>query len=107
MDNISVTIFVQPTAYCDSSKSWHAAMKMIETRIQEKTEFHIQFNLIELFSQESFLHPHVYELLQKKQAEPPLVFVNNTLVQIGGKLSERLIREGIEQVARKLQTTKV
>ena len=106
MDTIKVNIFVQPTAYCDPSKSWNAAMMLIEKRIVDKTNMHPQFTLIELFSPESFSFPQVYELLQQNKAETPIIMVNDTVVQTGGKLSERIIREGIENEMNKMKNEK-
>ena len=103
MGIIKVNIFVQPTAYCDPSKSWMAAMNLIEKRIANKTEIRVQFTLIELFSPESFSFPQIYEMLQQQKAETPIIMINGTIVQTGGKLSERIIREGIENEVIKLQ----
>ena len=80
-------------------------MNLIEKRIADKTGIRAQFNLIELFSPESFSYPQVYEMLQQQKVDTPIIMVNDTVVQTGGKISERIIREGIENEVAKLQST--
>ncbi|MEX1275091.1 MAG: hypothetical protein WEB62_11585 [Bacteroidota bacterium] len=97
-DNASVTvrIFALPMDACDPAKTWRSAAEMIARRLREKYGRSIETEFVEIFTPESFEHPDILSLLEKGDDVPPYVTVNGALVQSGGKLSERRIREQLE-----------
>ena len=93
-----IRIFALPMAACDPNKTWKAAADMIARRLKERYGDAVQTEFIELFSPESFNYPEILALMQNEQASPPFVTLNGNLIQSGGKLSERVIREALEQL---------
>lgn len=57
----------------------------------------VRFETVHLFSPEFFNHPQVMQIVQSGSGKPPIVTVDDQVVQTGGKLSERIIREALEQ----------
>ena len=93
---VVVRIFALPMDACDPSKTWQSAAWMIARRLRERYGGTVETEFVEIFSPESFEYPDILSLLEKGDDVPPYVTVNGTLVQSGGKLSERRIREQLE-----------
>jgi len=93
----TVHIFALPIAACDPSKTWKAAADLIGRRLQAKYGEHVTVEYIELYSPESFKFERVINH-HKQGKYPPIVTVNGKLIQSGGKLSERSIRQELEQL---------
>ncbi|SIQ40885.1 hypothetical protein SAMN05920897_10897 [Alkalispirochaeta americana] len=90
-----VRIFVPPTGECAGDNTWEKAARGIEERLRRRTGIKVRFETIYLFSPEFFAHPEVAQLIQSGQ-KPPIIMVNNRIIQAGGKLRERTIREALE-----------
>jgi len=93
----TVHIFGLPIAACDPNKTWKAAADPIGRRLQVKYGEQVTVEYIELYSPESIKFESVMNLL-KQGKSPPFVTVNGKLIQSGGKLSERSIRQELEQL---------
>jgi hypothetical protein len=93
----TVHIFGLPIAACDPNKTWKAAADLIGRRLQSRYGENVLTVYVELYSPESFKFETIVNLL-KEGKSPPFVTVNGKLIQIGGKLSERSIRQELEQV---------
>lgn len=70
---------------------------MIGRRLQAKFGERVTVEYVELYSPESFKFENVVNFL-KEGKSPPFVIVNGKLIQSGGKLSERSIRQELEQL---------
>ena len=92
-----VRFFALPMAACAPEKSWRHAAGFLQQRLKATFGDSVQCEFVELFSPESFQYPEVLELL-KRESQPPFVIVNGRLIQSGGKLSERLIKEELERI---------
>jgi len=93
----NVHIFGLPIAACDPNKTWKAAADTIGRRLQSRFGENVLTVYIELYSPESFKFENIVNLLKEGQS-PPFVTVNGTLIQKGGKLSERIIAEELQKV---------
>jgi len=95
---VKVHIFAFPIEGCDESKTWKAASEMLARRLDERYGHRVETEFIEIFSPESFEFPEILELIRKEQVTPPIITINSKLIHSGGKLSERVIREGLEKL---------
>jgi hypothetical protein len=93
----TINIFGLPLAACDPNKTWKAAAELIGRRLQSRFGENIRTVYIELYSPESFKFENIVHLLKEGQT-PPFVTVNGKLIQAGGKLSERIIAQELEQL---------
>lgn len=93
---VAVRIFALPIDACDPGNTWRNAAWMIARRLRERYGRAVETEFVEIFSPESFEYPDILSLLEKGDDVPPYVTVNGTLVQSGGKISERRIREQLE-----------
>ena len=93
-----VRIFAYPLEGCDSSKTWKAASLALIKRLKARYKNRVNPEFIEIFSPESFNYPEILELIKTEQATPPIVTVEGDIVQSGGKISERMIRESLVKV---------
>jgi hypothetical protein len=94
---VIVRFFALPLAACAPEKSWRYAVSFLSQRLNEVFGERVQCEFVELFTPESFQYLDVLELL-KRDSQPPFVTVNGRLIQSGGKLSERLIKEELERL---------
>lgn len=90
-----VRVFVAPTGECAGENTWENAARGVEARVRKSITSDVRFETIYLFSPEFFAHPEVAQLIQSGQ-EPPIITVNDRVIQTGGKLRERTIREALE-----------
>lgn len=93
---VIIRIFALPMDACDPSKTWQNAARMIARRLHERYGSAVEVEFIEIFSPESFEYPDILSLLEKGDLLPPYVTVNGTVVQSGGKLSERNIHNQLD-----------
>lgn len=101
MKKITVKIFAPPLDQCAGNNTWQSAASMVGMKLQKRYGNHVETEIIELFSPESFHHPEIMELVQKGEHQPPFITVNDKLVHSGGKISERAIRESIDTIIEK------
>jgi len=91
-----VRVFAPPASTCAGGKTWKDAAELIFRRLTDRFGSQVLFEFIELFSPEFFKFPDVMTRLQEGSAQVPIIAVNGEIVQSGGKISERAIREGLE-----------
>ncbi|MDZ7795266.1 MAG: hypothetical protein U5P10_16720 [Spirochaetia bacterium] len=92
-----VRVFVPPLGECAGKNTWEKALGVVESRLREKLEFEVRFEIVTLFSKEFFAYPEVASLVQSGEGEPPIVTLDDRVIQRGGKLRERTIREALEE----------
>ena len=92
-----VRFFALPIVACVPEKSWRHAAGFLSQRLNATFGDSVQCEFVELFSPESFQYANVLELLEQG-SQPPFVTVNGRLIQSGGKLSERLIKEELDRI---------
>lgn len=56
-----------------------------------------EIKLIEIFSPESFSYTEIIDGIQNEKLQTPVVMIDDEIVQSGGKLSERNLKEEIER----------
>lgn len=95
---VLVRIFAFPLEGCDASKTWKAASRALIKRLRARFGNRVQAEFIEIFSPESFNYPEILEMIKTEQVTPPIVTVDGGIVQTGGKISERRIRESLEEL---------
>jgi disulfide oxidoreductase YuzD len=95
---VQVRIFAFPMEGCDESKTWKAASRALIERLKSRYGNSVQTEFIEIFSPESFDYPEILEMIKTEQATPPIVTVEGEIVQSGGKISERIIRESLDEL---------
>lgn len=91
-----VRVFAAPAAGCAGGMTWKTAAEGIFRRLADRFGSQAAFEFIELFSQEFFQFPHVMARLQEGSAQTPIIAVDDEIIQCGGKISERTIREALE-----------
>lgn len=92
-----VRVFAPPPASgCAVGKTWKDAAEVIFRRLADRFGIQVAFEFIELFSPEFFQFPQVMARLQEGSAQVPIIAVDGEIVQSGGKISERAIREVLE-----------
>ena len=82
---------------CTGTNTWENAARGLEARLRQRLKMDVRLEMVPLFSREFFAHPEVMTLVQTGNGEPPIVTLNNRVIQAGGKLRERTIREALEQ----------
>lgn len=92
-----IKIFVMPVGACSYEKSWQYAVDLISKKLKERLGNVFEMKLIEIFSPESFSYKEIMEGIQQEKLKTPVITVNGNLIQSGGKLSERNIREELER----------
>ncbi len=92
-----VRFFAPPIAACAPEKSWRHAAGLLAQRLSAVYGDAVKCEFVELFSAESFHYPDVLKMLEQG-SQPPFVTVNGRLIQSGGKLSERLLKEDLERI---------
>lgn len=93
-----VRVFVPPLGECAGNNTWEKAVGAVESRLHERLDFEVRFEIITLFSKEFFAYPEVASLVQTGEGEPPIVTLDDRVIQSGGKLRERTIREALEKI---------
>ena len=93
-----VRVFAPPLSECAGENTWENAVKALAERLKPRLGDAVRFETVHLFSREFFEHPEVTALVQSGEANPPIVTLDGEVVQTGGKLSERKIREAAEAV---------
>jgi hypothetical protein len=91
-----VRVFAAPAAENACENTWENATRTMAEKIRHRYGEKVRFAFVPLFSGEFFSHPAVMQALQDGSASPPIIMIENEIVQSGGKLSERLIRQEIE-----------
>lgn len=92
-----IKIFVMPVGACSYEKSWQYAVDLISKKLKERLGNVFEMKLIEIFSPESFSYKEIMEGIQQEKLKTPVITFNGNLIQSGGKLSERNIREELER----------
>jgi len=94
---IEIKIFAPPAGKCPADKSWENAAEMVALNLDKKFKDLVDVKFIELFTPESFGYTKINKLLNDENHKPPYIMLNDKIIQIGGKLSERIIKEKIEE----------
>ena len=94
---VVVRVFAAPAGPNACGNTWEAATRSMGERVRRKYGERVRFDFVPLFSAEFFSHPAVLKALQDGRASPPIVTVEEKIIQTGGKLSERLIRQALEE----------
>ncbi|TVR87818.1 MAG: hypothetical protein EA428_12750 [Spirochaetaceae bacterium] len=92
-----VTVFAPPASECAGTNTWENAVLAFEHRFAKRYGNRVRFKAAPLFSPEFFQNPAVTEAVQQG-AEAPIITLNGRVIQRGGKLSERIIREELEKL---------
>ena len=92
-----VTVFAPPALECAGSNTWESAVLAFEHRFAKRYGNKVHFTNADLFSPEFFQNPDVMGAVQQG-AEAPVITLNERVIQRGGKLSERIIREELEKL---------
>ncbi|MCA1753508.1 MAG: hypothetical protein LC641_02180 [Spirochaeta sp.] len=92
-----VTVFAPPALDCAGSNTWESAVLAFEHRFAKRYGNKVHFTKADLFSPEFFQNPAVMEAVQNGGTAPIIAF-NGRVIQSGGKLSERVIREELEKL---------
>ncbi len=95
--NAVITVFAPPATECAGANTWENAVLAFEHRFSKRYGNRVTFTTSHLFSPEFFQNPAVTEAVQQG-AEAPIITLNGQVIQRGGKLSERLIREELEKL---------
>lgn len=91
-----VIIFTMPMeSHCAPEKTWAHAADMLRRRLREQYGERVELRHVELFSAESFAHEEIMALVRDPSTPPPYITVDGALIQSGGKLSSRAIRESL------------
>jgi hypothetical protein len=77
-------------------KTWENAADVIFQRLAGRFGSQVAFEFIQLFSPEFFQFSQVMARVQDGSAHVPIITVDDEIVQSGGKISERTIREALE-----------
>jgi disulfide oxidoreductase YuzD len=94
---VVVRVFAPPPAPgCAEGKTWESAAEVIFRRLAGRFGSQVAFEFIQLFSPEFFRFTQVIARLQDGSAQVPIITVDDEIVQSGGKISERSIREDLE-----------
>gem|GEM_PF-738493 len=91
-----VRVFAPPPGECAGENTWENAVKALAGRLKPRLGDAVRFETVHLFSKQFFEHPEVMAMVQNGEAAAPIVTLNGELLQSGGKLSERKIREALE-----------
>ena len=92
-----VRVFAPPPASgCASGKTWESAAEAIFRRIADRFGDQVAFEFIQLFSPGFFQFPQVMARVQDGSAQVPIITVDDEIIQSGGKISERTIRDALE-----------
>jgi disulfide oxidoreductase YuzD len=67
-------------------------------KLKERLGDVFDIKLIEIFFSESFSYKEIIEGIQQEKFQTPLVMFDGRIIQSGGKLSERKIRNFIERI---------
>ncbi len=93
---VVVRVFAAPAAENACGSTWENATRLLGERIRNRYGERVRFDFVPLFGGEFFRHPAVMKALRDGSASPPIVTIEDEIVQSGGKLSERLIRQELE-----------
>ncbi len=94
---VVVRVFAPPPASgCAGGKTWESAAEAIFQRIAGRFGGQVAFEFIQLFSPGFFQFPQVMARVQDGSAQAPIITVDDEIVQSGGKISERTIRDALE-----------
>jgi hypothetical protein len=94
---VVVRVFASPPAQgCAEGKTWKSAAEVIFRRLADRFGGQVTFEFIQLFSPEFFRFPQVVARLQEGSAQVPITTVDDEIIQSGGKISERAIRQVLE-----------
>ena len=97
-NKIKIEIFGMPIAGCAENKTWRAASEMVFKKLKDKFGSNIVTKYVELYSPESFQYDKINILLESNSHNPPFIFINDEMYDSGGKISERKMREEIENI---------
>ncbi len=92
-----ITVFAPPATECAGANTWENAVLAFEHRFSKRYGNRVKFTTSHLFSPEFFQNTAVTEAVQQG-AEAPIITLNGQVIQRGGKLSERVIREELEKL---------
>ncbi len=95
---IDIKVFVMPVGACSYEKGWQYAVDLISKKLKDRFGDIFTMKLIEVFSPESFEYKEILDAIQREAIRVPVVTLNGRVIQSGGKLSERSIKRGIEEV---------
>lgn len=92
-----ITVFAPPATECAGANTWENAVLAFEHRFSKRYGNRVTFATSHLFSTEFFQNPAVTNAVQQG-AQAPIITLNGQVIQSGGKLSERRIREELEKL---------
>ena len=95
-----IKIFVMPVGACSYEKSWKYAVDLVSKKLKDRLGDVFDMKQIEIFSPESFSYKEIIEGIEQEKLQTPVVITNGKIIQSGGKLSEKLIKERMEHVYR-------
>lgn len=101
---IVIKIFAPPLGKCSYEKSWEYAAEMMALRLNKHFKNLVEIKFIELFTPESFEYAEILNLLKNDESKPPYVMLNDEIIQIGDRLSEKIIKEKIEEFLKNQNT---
>jgi len=94
-----IRVFAAPMQGCDGGGNpWAEAARGLEQRFRTRYGERLRVEFVELFSPEFFAHGEIMGLIRDGDAAPPVVTVNDRVVQTGGKLSDRIIKDELDRV---------
>ncbi len=93
---VVVRVFAPPISGCAGGKTWENAADVIFQRLAGRFGSQVAFEFIQLFSPGFFQFSQVMARVQDGSAHVPIITVDDEIVQSGGKISERTIREALE-----------
>ncbi len=85
-----------PYAGCASTKTWHAAAGVVQSRLAQRFGVAVQFEYVDLFSLQMAHRPEVETLLADGSI-PPLVLINGVARFAGGKLHISAIERAVAE----------
>lgn len=102
-DSVTVLLFAMPDGACSYEKSWAAAAHGMEQRLTKRIQKQIQVKFIEIFSKPFFEYPDIVKGFQNGKFESPLLIHGDDVIQSGGKVSEKNLREYLTQYLKSIQ----
>jgi len=80
---------------------------LVSKKLKDRLGDVFEIKLIEIFSPESFSYKEIIEGIQNEKLQTPVVMIDDEIVQSGGKLSERNLKEEIERRLSGFAQTKI
>ncbi len=94
---VTVQVFAAPDVTGHTPQTWSAATAYLRGRLQQRFTNRVDVEHVELFSARSFEFPEVLAAIERG-SPLPVVVVDGRVVTAGGKLSERIVAQAVEDV---------